>query len=345
MKRFDTNPLISPRDAEPLAPGFEIIGTFNAGAVRVGEEVLLLVRVAERPLPEPGCVAYAAWDPETGGVTARQLPLDTPGLDLSDPRVVCLHGQVLLSSISHIRIARSRDGVRFSMEEEAAIAPEGLLEEYGVEDPRITPIDGRFIVNYSAISSVGISTVLAETQDFRSFRRLGAGFCPDNKDVAVFPERIGGLYVAFHRPSSGFSPRPAMWLATSPDLVHWGNHTYLMGPRRGEWDSSRIGCGAVPIKTEKGWLEIYHGVDRNGVYSLGCVLLDLEDPSKVLARSREPVLRPEAPYEREGFVPNVCFACGAVETDDGRLLVYYGGADTVVCGAETSVEELLSGLL
>jgi len=344
VKRLD-NPLISPSDVRPLAPGFEVIGTFNAGAARLGQEVLLLVRVAERPASEPGCVAYAAYDPKAGRITTRQLPLDTPGLDARDPRVVCLHGQVYLTSISHVRLARSRDGISFSIGEAAAIAPETTTEEYGVEDPRITRIEGRYVVNYSAIASVGITTVLAQTRDFRSFERLGAGFCPDNKDVAIFPEKIGGRYVAFHRPSSGFSPRPAMWLASSPDLIHWGDHRFLAGPRRGEWDGSRIGCGAPPIKTEKGWLEIYHGADKGGTYCLGCMLLALEDPGRIIARSKEPILRPEAACEKAGFVPNVCFTCGAVELDDGSLVIYYGGADEFVCGVATSVEELLSGLL
>jgi predicted GH43/DUF377 family glycosyl hydrolase len=135
-----------------------------------------------------------------------------------------------------------------------------------------------------------------------------------------------------------------MWVAFSEDLVHWGDHRFLMGPRRGMWDETRIGCGPPPIPTDRGWLEIYHGADSSNRYCLGTVLLDRDDPSRILARCREPVVVPEANYELEGFFGNVVFACGHVEFDDGRLYLYYGAADTYTCGLETTVDEALKTL-
>lgn len=344
--RFDNNPLISPSDLKPTSGQFEIIGTFNPGAIRYRGEVLLLIRVAERPLQEPGYVTWPILNCEASPprIELQRMKLGTEGLNTSDPRVVVYRNRVVTTSISHFRLARSRDGRNFTVDAAPVLTPSEPYEELGIEDPRITQIGDTFYINYSAISRVGITTALISTKDFKTFTRLGPIFHPDNKDVAIFPEKVGGKYWAFHRPHSNFGGPPAMWLAESEDLVHWGNHRYLMGPREGLWDCGRIGCSCVPIRTDRGWLELYHGATEEVYYCLGAVLLDLENPAKILSRPDEPILEPKAVYETQGFCGKVCFACGHVEGPDGALFIYYGGADTCVCGAETSLKDLMAGL-
>ena len=152
--------------------------------------------------------------------------------------------------------------------------------------------------------------------------------------------------MALHRPYPKHIGTPAMWLARSDDLLHWGGHQKLMDVRPEAWDCVRIGAGAVPLRTKKGWLEIYHGADgadKDNRYCLGAVLLAADDPSKVLARSKEPILAPEAPYELTGLLGNVVFTCGAVEWKN-ELLVYYGAADSVTALAISSVDDLLESL-
>ena len=143
-------------------------------------------------------------------------------------------------------------------------------------------------------------------------------------------EDIGGNYI---------------WLASSPDGIHWGNHKCLIQTRKGKWDSARVGAGAAPIKTEKGWLEIYHGANQKHQYCLGAILLDLNDPSIVLARTEEPIMIPTASYELTGFFGNVVFTNGHILQPDGdTITVYYGASDEFVCGAHFSLREILSFL-
>jgi predicted GH43/DUF377 family glycosyl hydrolase len=205
-------------------------------------------------------------------------------------------------------------------------------------------IDGWFYINYSAISPFGVATVLARTNDFQRYERLGIIFGPDNKDIAIFPEKINGRYYSFHRPSMKQIGAPSMWLASSDNLLDWGHHEYVIGPRRDFWDSERVGCGAAPIRTASGWLELYHASDERTCYCTGALLLDLEEPWKVIARSSEPFLRPEAPYEKSGLMPNVVFHNGLIENDDGTLILYYGACDDKVCGAIVRVADILETL-
>jgi predicted GH43/DUF377 family glycosyl hydrolase len=184
--------------------------------------------------------------------------------------------------------------------------------------------------------------------------RHGIVFCPENKDVVLFPERIDGQYVALHRPNAA-TPfgAPEMWIARSADLVHWGSHAPLVGDsvawKGAAWEGDRVGGGTPPIRTDRGWLAFYHGSKRSatagkvGAYSAGALLLDLNDPSRVVHRSREPIFVPETDFERNGFVPNVVFPTGIVERDD-VIHVYYGAADTCTAVAEISSGDLLASL-
>jgi predicted GH43/DUF377 family glycosyl hydrolase len=221
-------------------------------------------------------------------------------------------------------------------------------ETFGLEDPRITEIDGTYWINYSAVSPRGISTALASTQDFRTFTRHGVIFSPNNRNVTIFPEKIGGRYAALHRPMASEPGENAIWSAFSDDLIDWGSHRYVAGARAGSWDDMKIGGGAVPFRvrsnSHEGWLAIYHGVTLSPqTYSLGALLLDADDPSKVLGRSKDPILKPEAEYERHGFLDGVVFTCGLL-VDEDRVRIYYGAADGVTAVADLSVENILAGL-
>ncbi len=345
IKKFPNNPLITPAMVKPSAPDLEVMCAFNAGATVRNGETLLLVRVAERPIPQQGYVSTAIMDPEdpTAYRTLRIRRKD-PKLDFSDPRVFTYDGVLYLTSISHLRLARSRDGRHFTVDEKPAMRPELPTETYGIEDPRITFIDGWYYINYSAISLQGVTTALARTRNFAKFERLGTMFAPDNKDIALFPERIRKRYYCFHRPSMKHIGAPSMWLASSDNLLDWGHHRLILGPRPGKWDSERVGCGAQPLKTPDGWLTIYHASDEKTRYQAGAVLLDLKEPWRVLARSRRPVLSPDRPYENEGLMPGVVFHNGLADRGDGIVDLYYGAADTTVCGATMKVGEVLASL-
>jgi predicted GH43/DUF377 family glycosyl hydrolase len=189
-----------------------------------------------------------------------------------------------------------------------------------------------------------VTTALVRTRDFKKFERLGIIFGPDNKDIAIFPEKIGGRFHAFHRPSMKHLGTPSIWLASSDNLQDWGRHEFVIGPRPGRWDSERVGCGAAPVRTAHGWLELYHASDEHIRYCTGALLLDLHEPWKVIARSEEPFLFPEAPYEKEGLLSNVIFHSGLIENGDGTLTLYYGAGDDRVCGAVVTIADILASL-
>jgi len=205
-------------------------------------------------------------------------------------------------------------------------------------------IEGKIYINYTVVSPDGFATALAVTEDFRTLKRLGIIFHPENKDVCIFPEKIGEKYYALHRPNNSGFGRPAIWLSESPDLLHWGNHRCLLRPRDTSWEAMKIGGGASPIKTAEGWLEIYHGKGEGQTYSLFLALLALDDPSKILKRGGVPILVPEKDYETKGFFPNVVFSNGVAEMGNGKLFIYYGACDESVCMAETSIPALLNSL-
>ncbi len=348
-RRAPENPILTPAMLRPSRPDLEVVGVFNPGVIRHEKDVLLLLRVAEAPLRRSeGEVAAPTFDASTGRLEVRRWAGDTPGLDVSDPRTVVFDGRTWLTSISHLRVARSSDGIDFEVDPAPALSPTTELESFGIEDPRITLLDGTYWINYTAVSPHGISTALASTRDFRTFERHGVVFPPPNRDVTIFPERIGGRYVALHRPMPEAPGEPAIWIAWSPDLMAWGAHAPVAGARRDGWDDLKVGGGAVPFRVRAGaqdaWLAIYHGVSRSPLeYSLGALLLDARDPARVLARSRDPILKPEAAYEREGFFGGVVFTCGLLAEGD-TVRVYYGAADGVTAVADLSLGEILGGL-
>jgi len=343
--RAAENPILRPQDVKPSRQDFEVIGVFNAAAARYKDEVLLLLRVAERPINRDADVVLSPiYDVDRREIVAKAFSRDDPRNDFLDPRLIVRANETYLTSLSHLRLARSADGIRFHVADAPAIQAANEYETFGVEDPRITRIDGVYYISYVAVSPLGVTTCLASTRDFASFERHGVIFHPDNKDVVFFPAAVAGRYYALHRPHSSLFRRNDIWLAESPDLVRWGNHRRLMGTRDGMWDEIRIGAGAAPFRIQEGWLEIYHGADRNSRYCMGAVLLDAEQPWKILARSESPLFEPQTSYEHSGFFGNVVFSCGLLFEDD-TLKMYYGAADTSTCYVEIPLADVRKNLI
>jgi predicted GH43/DUF377 family glycosyl hydrolase len=348
VPRLSTRLLLRSEDVPPTRPDFEVVGVFNPGAVWAADEVVLLARVAERPRERrPGFTGLPRWD--AAGLVVDWVP--DAELTVVDPRVVRrkADGLVRLTFTSHLRVVRCGDGAAVREVTGVTFLPRGEAEEFGVEDPRITPLNGRYYFTYVAVSRHGPATALASTADFRTFERHGIAFCPENKDVVLFPERVGGAFAALHRPVCGTPfTRPEMWVARSPDLMHWGQHAPL-SLSGGEWQSGRVGAGCPPLRVPGGWLALYHGNRQPtrpgevGEYFGGALLLDADDPAKLVARTAEPFMRPEATFEVTGFVPNVVFPTGVVESGD-ELLVYYGAADAVTAVATFSRQGVLDAM-
>ncbi|WP_202863887.1 glycoside hydrolase family 130 protein [Ereboglobus luteus] len=340
--RFPENPILRPADVKPSRPDMEVACLLNPGAFVHNGRIGLLLRVAERPVQEDGFISTPVLDPEApDGMRIVKSSTAERG-QASDARLFVHEGQCYLTTLSHLRLAWSDDGVRFEVEPEPVLIGNGKLESFGIEDARVCCIDGVYNITYTAVSDAGYGVGLIRTKDWKTFDREGMIFPPPNKDCALFPEKINGHYYALHRPTHNDIGGPWIWISRSPDLLHWGAHQWIARPRPG-WEAMKIGAGAEPIRTPRGWLEIYHAVDAKGEYSLGLLLLDLNDPTKVLARSTSPIMRPAEDYETAGFMQNVVFTNGHV-VDGDTVTMYYGAADSVICGARLSIAQMLESL-
>ena len=257
--------------------------------------------------------------------------------------------------ISHLTAARSDDGIsNWQIDSAPTLKPEPEKhpeEIWGIEDPRITWIEdmGKWAICYTAYSQGGPLVSMALTTNFKTFRRLGPVMPPEDKDAALFPVKFNGLWAMLHRPV----PRSSMlgahiWISFSPNLKHWGEHQEIIQAREGGWwDANKIGLCAPPLETKAGWLILYHGVRTTAsgsIYRLGLVLLDLENPLKVIRRTDEWIFGPKTHYEREGDVDDVVFPCGWV-IKDGKVLIYYGAADSRLCLATANLDELVEYIL
>lgn len=345
IKKYKKNPIITPDMVKPSNDEYEVRGVFNPGAVAFGKETILLVRVAETCSQKEGFARVPIIKMEGGDARPEvlEVSLDDPYVALKDTRGIVYKGVDYLSTLSHIRLARSRDGYNFKVDDQPFLFPSSPEEMFGVEDARVTRIKDTFYINYTAVCSDGWATALARTRDFKKIKRMGLIFCPQNKDVSIFPEKIGGKYRALHRPNNSGFGRPSIWCAESTNLTQWGNHKCIARPRNNRWEKMKIGGGAPGIKTKEGWLQIYHGKGVKQVYSLWAMLLDKDDPSKVLKRGKTPLIKPEERYEKNGFFSNCVFSNGMVKRGE-RLFIYYGSCDNYVCVAETTVKKLLSTL-
>jgi predicted GH43/DUF377 family glycosyl hydrolase len=262
-----------------------------------------------------------------------------------DKRVHILYRAIGEDGVSRIGYASSSDG--YNIEERLpnpVFEPANENEKDGCEDPCLTPLDGRYIMTYTALRSlvnctfqIGMTSISME--DFIHKRwNWGERWLPfpgiRNKDSVVFPRKINGRYVMYHR------IEPDICIAYSDDLRRWYDIKAVFGPRRGMWDCFKVGAAGPPIEVNEGWLFIYHGVDYEKVYRLGVALIDRNDPEMIVFRSKEHILEPVKDYERFGKVPNVVFSCGSILIDE-NILVYYGAADTVICVATFDQSELI----
>ena len=339
-QRFEGNPLLTPKSLSPGINGMKIECLLNPGVFKFNGLIWLLLRVAERPSQEEGKISFPIMD-AGDHITIKAFRKDEPGLDLSDPRIIVYYEKFYLTTLSYLRLVYSSDGINFHESPEySPIFGKGPSESFGIEDCRVTQIGDLYYLTYTKVSANGVGVGLMVTYDWKHFERKGMIFPPHNKDCALFDEKINGKYYALHRPSSPELGGNYIWLAESPDLLHWGNHTCLALTRKNKWDCVRIGAGASPIKTADGWLVIYHGANSDSRYCLGALLLDLHDPSKVIARSDVPIMEPVMEYEKTGFFGNVVFTNGHLIEGD-TITLYYGASDEVICAARLSVVEIL----
>lgn len=259
---------------------------------------------------------------------------------------------------SHLTKAVSDDGVtNWHIDKYPTLEPNPDFPEeaWGIEDPRITRIDEleSWAVSYTSYSHSGPTVSLAMTKDFTTFDKMGSIMPPEDKDAALFPRRFKGKWLLIHRPigarpgnAEDVGPGAHIWLSYSSDLKYWGDHHILINARKGAWwDANKVGLCAPPLETPDGWLILYHGVRQTAsgsIYRLGLALLDGEDPTKVLRRSDEWIFGPEEPYEQEGDVRDVVFPCGWIlDKTTGKVRMYYGAADSRICLATASLNDLL----
>ncbi|WP_345322786.1 glycoside hydrolase family 130 protein [Novipirellula rosea] len=350
IDRLSNSCLLSPCDIRPSQRDWEVIGVFNPAVAIFGNEIVMLARVAERPSERrEGWTPLPRWS--RSGETAVDWVRDQD-LRKTDARVVALQdsGDLRLTSVSHLQTFRKpihgSDAWKFA----DRLLPDGSLEAYGIEDPRITKIDETYWITYVAVSRSGAATALVSTTDLVNFQRHGVIFASENKDVVLFPQRIGGDYVALHRPNpnSHFSP-PQIWIARSPDLIHWGRHQSILRGVR-SWEGDRVGSGTPPILVDEGWLTLYHGSATSNIagtvgrYAAAALLLDRDDPACVIARSNEPIMTPATDYEKCGFVPNVVFPTAMLDVGN-ELQVFYGAADTSVAMTRFTKRSVLESLV
>lgn len=343
-KRFKENPLLTPAVIKPSRPDLYVPCILNPGVFTFDGRVGLLLRVAEWPHQEEKVFLAPVHDPLTPQeIKILRFDGNDSRLETIDRRLFKYNDQIYLTTLSHLRLAWSDDGVHFTVENEPILCGKGKLEEYGIEDCRVTCIDNRYYCVYTAVSSCGVGVSMVSTSDWKTVDYHGMILPPHNKDCALFTHRIHDRYYCFHRPSSIGIGGNYIWLSSSPDLLHWGDHHCIVKTRPGMWDSQKVGAGAAPIATEKGWLCIYHGADETDRYCLGAFLLDTENPAIVKARTREPIMEPCMKYEKYGFYGNVIFTNGHIVNGD-EITIYYGAADEVICGARFSIEEILGVL-
>lgn len=260
-----------------------------------------------------------------------------------------------MRGFSHFSKAVSADGLtNWIIDKEPALIPdpENFPEEhYGIEDARIIKLEdvNVYAIAYTSFSKSGPLVSLATTEDFKSYKRIGAIMPPEDKDASLFPRLFKGRWGLLHRPTpSNYAIGAHIWISFSPDLIHWGNNSILISARKGSWwDANKIGLGPPPIETEEGWVIIYHGVKTTAagsIYRLGLALLDLDDPTKLIKRCDEWVFGPREIYERVGDVPDVTFPCGIILRGD-ELIMYYGAADTSISIAIASMKSVLDFIM
>lgn len=367
--------LVKPEKLKPSSPLLEVIGAINPGAIRTPNgEIVLYVRVIEKLTEGEDSKYY--YSPRMAGQERFELVLDKFEKRLIKKKgkldFIFKDGTKRLTFISTLRrFVLDSSGLKIKRAEQKSSFPGFSWDgELGIEDPRITKIGKLYVISYVGLTRSGsISTNLAISNDCKKWYRRGIIFGEQNKDVVIFPELISGEYVALNRPEGNFefSP-PHIWISYSKDLESWGRNEPLIFSKRGEWDFLRNGAGPPPIKTEKGWLLLYHGVkegdlSRNFIireirklfglqtktysYNVGALLLDLKNPKKIIAKTREPILLPRRKHEKGIFFEkkDVIFPTGIVLDKNRKdLLIYSGGADVVTTVKKVALREIMGRL-
>jgi len=279
------------------------------------------------------------------------------GATIFDERILLLYRAQGDDMISRFGLAFSDDGYHIAERLPNPVFepdPDTQYEDLGVEDPRITKIDGTYYIVYTAASFYPsiteggaekrpsgelpwrVRVSLAHTHDFKTFTKHGVIISHiDSKDAVLFPKKFKNQLLLFHRVI------PDIRLAVATDADHFLERGPVLSPGHSDWDEMRVGTGAPPIETPYGWILIYHGVDTREHYSLGLALVDKQNPLRVLKRSRKPILEPEKKYEKAGLVSNVVFSCGAA-VKDGTLFVYYGAADSTIGVASIEFDRIVA---
>ncbi|MBN1809041.1 MAG: glycosylase [Planctomycetes bacterium] len=357
--RLKSRLLVSTEDFSPTRRDFRVVGAFNPGATRFNGDIVLLVRVAEScALKEPGFLysprALVAQDEPEYAVDRLEI---APGGGADHRKPLLADGHRRLAFVSHIEMVRlAPDGYALrDIARHDELFGRTDYEIYGVEDARITEIEGTYYITYVSVSDrMGVATSLMTTVDFKRFDRHGVIFSCENKDVVLFPEKQNGRFRCYHRPVGRINIRSlSIMEASSPDALDWGHHHYVLGCAPGTWYSGRMGAGTPPVRTRAGWLSIFHGVryagpsDPIGTYAAGALLCHIDRPWEPVAVSAEPFLVPTEDYEKTGYVNNVVFPTGAVrDIENPDLLhVYCGCADTAVSVVTFSIDEILSSLV
>ncbi len=362
MMKTEAKLLVKPQDIKPTVKEFRVRGAFNPAAVRLPDKkILLYARIAETPYHDEK--TFLA--PRFTGKKKMELyteKIDRKKMNLCPDCFIMDWDISRLPTISHLRkILLDKSGMEV---EKISQKPDfyGLMEDgdFGVEDPRITFLkkEKRYAMTYVSVSmSSGVSTSLATSANLNAWKRHGIIFRQQNKDVAIFPEKINGYYAALHRPEGTMIfDKPSIWVSYSKDLLFWGKDRPVLRPRNhGSWDDLRIGAGPIPIRTDEGWLEIYHGVrlkDRDNkdsakIYNAGAVLLGLKNPEKVIARTphKKPLFGPDSGFEKSGFKGGVVFPTGIIQgLDKKSILVFSGGADSNISVRKLNLKSVLNSL-
>ncbi len=273
-----------------------------------------------------------------------------PGAVKFDGKYLLLMDTTTTDDIHRLWIARSDDGYNFIPDEKPPKwpKPDPAHPEKCTYDPRITKIGDEYIILYASdLDQNQVRVGIVKTKDFEGFERVATASELGNRNGCLFPEKINGLYARFDRPFGNEMEPCSMWVSYSPDLVFWGKSEPVTFGGKPFTDGFKMGAGAVPIKTERGWLEIYHTVSTtcNGfIYRLKACLLDLENPAVIKGYTKDFILWPEHDYEMRGRVSNVVFTCNALAEDDGSLKIYYGAADTNIGLAEGKIDEIIESM-
>src|SRR3989344_8245761 len=361
MMKTEAKLLVKPQDIKPTVKEFRVRGAFNPAAVRLpNKKILLYARVAETPYHDEK--TFLA--PRFTGKKKMELyteKIDRKKMNLCPDCFIMDWDISRLPTISHLRkILLDKSGMEV---EKISQKPDfyGLMEDgdFGVEDPRITFLkkEKRYAMTYVSVSmSSGVSTSLATSANLNAWKRHGIIFRQQNKDVVIFPEKINGYYVALHRPEGTMIfDKPSIWISYSKDLIFWGKDKPMIKPSKFGWDHLRIGAGTVPIRTDEGWLEIYHGVSltqfndpgSHKIYSAGAFLTDLKKPGKVIARTpnHEPLFKPKLKSEKSGFVNDVIFPTAAISDKANKnLLIYSGASDSSIVARKIKIGDILNSL-